>query len=275
VFKPLIERLSNPGFQTVEIDPALLAASFGFGAISQPNIPLPETPAPQRRIANPSDISLIDSHAKKPAPKPSLFSIVMARLESLTPLSKEHESLVTGMKAKVIPELTAIDSFVAEIEEARFIAIEVRWEEVRTAGRKLIDSMPTLQRELAEARGYCNQSESAKVRTQTAAEQLFHARIALNKSVWASKAELKDADQKLERAKDAAVKAKQLAFDDVRRMAVVESKIANVHATLESYQAELQRLALELSGEAHFDSEFGLSSEAKFYTEEQVSGGQR
>lgn len=274
--KPLTERLSNRSAGNLGlVDPDLVSAALGFGRVSQPATPLPENPTPSRQFATATEIPLIDARAKKPEPKPSLFSIVMGRLESLTPLSKEHEKLVTEMKAKVIPSLAAIDAFISEVAEERYIAVEVRWEEVRTAGRKLIDSLPALQQQLAEARGYCNQSESLKVRTQTAAEQLFHDRLAMNKSPWLSKQELADADQKLEKAKELAIRAKQKALDDVRRMAVVESKIASVNATLESYQTELQRLAMELCGEAHFDSEFGLSTEPRFYKEQSVIGSQR
>lgn len=272
--KPLTERLSNRS-SSMELDPDLVAASLGFGRVSQPASPLADNPTPTRQFATATEIPLIDTRAKKPEPKPSLFSIVMKRLESLTPLSKEHEKLVTEMKAKVIPSLTAIDKFISEVEEARYIAVEVRWEEVRTAGRKLIDSLPALQQQLAQALQYCNASESAKVRTQTAAEQLFHERLAMNKSPWLSKAELKSADQKLEKAKELAIQARQKALDDVRALAVVESKIASVNATLESYQTELQRLALELNGAAHFDPEFGLSTEPRFYKEQQVTGRQR
>lgn len=271
--RPLIERLSRTGMQTGELDPSTVAASFGFGAVSQPATPVPDNPPPARRVANTSEISLIDTRAKKPEPKESLFSIVMKRLESLTPLSKEHEALVTQMKAKVIPQLTAIDKFISEIEEARYIAISTRWESIRVAGRKLIDALPELQRELAEARGYCNQSESAKIRTQTAAEQLFHERSAMSKSPWVSTAEFKTADAKLERAKVEAVRAKQKWMGDLGAMAKVESKIANVNATLESYQTELHLLSLELNGEATFDKELGLSSEVKFYTEEKMTIG--
>jgi chromosome segregation ATPase len=95
----------------------------------------------------------------------------------------------------------------------------------------------------------------------------------MDKSAWVSKQELKDADEKLERAKDAAVKARQKWLDDVKRMTRVEGEIESIRAMLESYEAELQRLSMELSGEAHYDPEFGLSSEPKFYTEERVTGG--
>jgi hypothetical protein len=274
VIKPLIERLSKgTQFQTGEIDADTVARSFGFGAVSQPATPLPENPTPPRQIANTSEISLIDLRAKRPEPKPSLFSLVMDRLDSLTPLSVEHAKLVSEMKARVIPQLTKIDSFISEIEEARYVVIETRWESIRVAGRKLIDSLPELQRQLAEAQQYCNQSESVKVRTQTAGEQLFHERVAMGKSPWLSTEELKSADQKLEKAKDAAILAKQKALDDVRRMAVVEGKIASIRATLESYQTELHVLSLELSGEAHFDRELGLSSEPRFYREEKATAG--
>ena len=273
--RPLIERLSNPR-NNLAVDSDTVAAALGFGgAVHQPNVALPDNPSPARQVANSSEFSIIDTKAKRPQPKSSLFSIVNARLQSLTPLSQEQQKQISKMQARIIPELTQIDSFIAEVDEARFIAIEVRWEEVRAAGRKLSDSMPALQSELATARGYCNASEGLKARTQGTAEQLFHARLAMNKSAWVSKAELQSADQKLEKAKSAAVEAKQKWLSDVRRMAVVESKIASINATLESYQAELQRLSLELSGEANYDNEFGLSSEPKFYREEQVSGGQQ
>ena len=271
--KPLIERLSGGGAGNLEVDPDTVARAFGFGAVSESAVPLPDNPTPARQAANASEISLIDTRAKKPEPKPSLRSLVMARLESLTPLSKKDEKRVTEMKAKVIPPLTAIDKFISEIEEARWIALETRWETIRAEGRKLSDALPALQQELAEARQYCNQSESVKIRTQTAAEQLFHERAAMNKSPWLSDAELKVADQKLEKAKELAIQARQKELDDLRRMAVTESKIANIHRTLESYRIELQRLALELSGEAHFDSEFGLSSEPRFYREEKMAIG--
>jgi chromosome segregation ATPase len=271
--KPLIERISPRSASNLELDPDTVARAFGFGAVSQPASPVPVNPPPQRQIANTSKFSLIDHHAKKPEPKESLFSIVMARLESLTPLSKEHEKLVSEMKAKVIPSLTAIDKFISEIEEARYIAISTRWESIRVAGRKLIDSLPELQRQLAEAQQYCNQSESVKVRTQKAAEQLFHERVAMGKSPWLSTEELKSADQKLEKAKELAIQARQKALEDVKRMAVVESKIASIHAAVESYQTELHVLSLELSGEAHFDRELGLSSEPRFYREEKATIG--
>jgi hypothetical protein len=275
VIKPLIERLSGGSAANLELDPDVVARAFGFGAVSQPAVPLPDNPTPARQVANASEIPLIDTRAKKPAPEPSLLSIVMGRLESLTPLSKKDEKLVTEMQATVIPQLTAIDTFIAEIKQARFIAIETRWETIRAQGRKLIDSLPELQRQLAEAQQYCNQSESVKIRTQTAAEQLFHERAAMNKSPWLSKAELKSADQKLEKAKELATQARQKELDDLRRMAVAESKIANINARVESYQTELQRLQVELSGEAHFDAEFGLSTEPRFYKEHAVTGGQR
>jgi hypothetical protein len=271
--KPLIERISPRSASNLELDPDTFAAALGFGRVSQPATPLPENPTPARRVANTSEISLIDTRAKKPAPKPSLFSIVMARLDSLTPLSAEHQKLVTEMQAKVIPQLTAIDNFVSEIESARYVAIECRWEEVRVAGRKLISSLPALQEEQVEALHYCNASKSAKIRTQQAAEQLWHSRAAMQKSPWVSKAELKDADEKLERAKDEAVKANQKWLDDVKRMTAVEGKIEILRATLESYETELQRLQLELSGAAYFDQEFGLSTEPRFYREEKATIG--
>jgi chromosome segregation ATPase len=272
--RPLIETLSRSGgMQTGELDPDTVAAALGFGRVSQPATPLSENPTPARRVANTSEISLIDTRAKKPEAKPSLFSLVMDRLDSLTPLSVEHAKLVTEMKARVIPQLTKIDSFISEIEEARYIAISTRWESIRVAGRKLIDSLPELQRQLAEAQQYCNQSESVKVRTQKAAEQLFHERVAMGKSPWLSTAELKSADQKLEKAKELAIQARQKALEDVKRMAVVESKIASIHATVESYQTELHVLSLELSGEAHFDPEFGLSTEPRFYKEQRATIG--
>jgi hypothetical protein len=273
--RPVIERISPRSASNLELDPDTVARAFGFGAASESAVPLPDNPTPARQAANASDISLIDTRAKKPEPKPSLFSLVMARLESLTPLSKKDEKRVTEMKAKVIPSLTAIDKFISEIEEARWIALETRWETIRAEGRKLSDALPALQQELAEARQYCNQSESVKIRIQTAAEQLFHERAAMNKSPWLSKAELQSADQKLEKAKELAIQARQKELDDLRRMAVTESKIANIHRTLENYQTELQRLQVELSGEAHFDSEFGLSTEPRFYKEHAVTGGQR
>lgn len=273
IHKPLIEGLSGGSGNNLGLDPDTVARAFGFGAVHSA-VPVPDNPLLKRQVANTSD-NLIDRAAKKPAPKPSLLSIVTARLESITPLSKEHQQLVTKMRAKVVPQLAALDAFIAEIKEARYIAIETRWEEIRAEGRKLVDSLPALNGQLGEARRYCNQALEAKGRHQVDAEQKFAERTAMNGFTWASKEELAAAARKLERAKEAATLAKQKWIDEMRAMAVVEGKIASVNATLESFQNELQRLALELSGEAHFDQEFGLSSEPRFYTEEEVSGRNR
>jgi hypothetical protein len=260
VFKPLIERLSNPGFQTGELDPALLAASFG--AVYPPASPLPETPIPQRHAADDGQIRL-DERAPEPTPKPSLLSLAMTRLQSLTPISDERKKQVETAIAEIIPQLTAIDVLVSELEEERYIAISTRWESIRAEGRVLLDSLPALERQLAEARRYANESQEAKGKRKNDVENFFEQRRHMSR--FATDAEVRAADRKVERGKDAMQRATQRALDDLQAMAKVESKIASIEATLKSYEIELQRLEVELRGETYFDPETGLSRSPTFF----------
>jgi hypothetical protein len=261
VIKPLIERLSRGAqSQTGEVDPAVVAASFG--AVYPPASPLPETPIPQRHASDDGVIRL-DERAPKPKPKPTLVSLAMTRLQSLTPLSAEKKKQVETAIAEIFAPLTAIDALVKELEEERWIAISTRWESIREQGRELLDSLPELQRKLAVARGYCNQSGEAKGRAKNDVENFFEQRRHMSR--FATDGEVRAADRKLEQGKDAMRRAEQKALDDLRAMAKVESKIASVKANLEAYQIELQRLETELRNEQYFDPETGLCRNPTYY----------
>lgn len=260
--RPLIERLSNGNGSNLELDPDTVAAALGFGSVYQPASPLPETPIPQRHAADDGVIRL-DERAPKPAPKPTLLSLVLTRLQSLTPISAERKQRVADAIATATIQLTAVDALVADLEEERYITISTRWESIRQQGRELLDSLPALERQLGDARRYFNESQERKQQRKNDVETFHEQRKHMGR--FATDAEVRAADRKVEQGKAAMQQATQKALDDHRAMAKAESKIASVKATLESFEVELQRLEVELRGESYFDPETGLSRSPVFY----------
>jgi hypothetical protein len=259
MFKPQIEGFSprDSRYQTGEISPELLARNFG--AVLPVAEPLPEIDDIQR------DDLPIDSRAPRRAPAPSLLEIATARLTSIKPTSPKRQREVLEWLGRILEPLQAFDEFIATLEEEHFTAIDARWEVIRKAGRALVDSLPSIQAELASAQHYVNQSAEAKVHARADLESAHEERQRI--SAWATTKEIAAVDAKLLKAREAMKAAAQKAFSDLQTLAAAEGKMATARENLRRHALELKRLAAEVKGEAYFDPDLGLSTDPMVFAD--------
>jgi hypothetical protein len=258
--RPLTETLSRARSrsQSLELDPDLVARSLGFGAVVPVNEPLPETPSPLQHVEDDFDLP-IDEQAKRPAPKPSLQELVNARLLSIKPRTPERQQEVMELIGSLLEPLKAADELVAVLEEEHFKAFDDRWEMIRRQGRELVDSLPALEKELAEAQNYHRESQEKKSHRRTDLETYSEERKRI--SPWSTRLEIEAADKKLERAKAAMVAADEQEFERRKVLAVHEGKVATVRENLRLLKLELKRCEAELNGQPFFDPNYGLSTD--------------
>jgi hypothetical protein len=265
--KPLIEQLSSrlsPVHQTGEVDPELVAANFGVSY--QPNAPLPEADSTIGHAEDDDTDLILNTHAKRPDPKPSLVSIAIARLQSLKPLTPERQKEVTAMLRMILEQpLAVIDEFMAVLEQEHFEAIDDRWERTRVQGRELSDSMPMLEAELAQALNYSNQAEETRGQRKQDLGNAFEQRRRI--SAFATEREIQTADDRLQKARAAMEAANAKSLQRQQELAVAESKVASARENLRLFQQEMRRCEAELRGEPYFHPELGLSVDPKSYRE--------
>ena len=260
MFRSIMQRMDGNRRSGLELDPNVVARSFG--AVATVGEPLPETDVPLVHAEDDGEIQL-DQRAAKPALPTSLAEIAMARLQSLRPRTPERKQQIAETISAMAEPLQAIDDLVAEMEAERFAAIDKRWEEIRKQGRKLLDSIPALQRELAACMNRVNASASAKSNRRADLEAYFNERKKLSR--FATEAEIRAANLKVAQAKEAARAAADDALADQQALATAEAALATGRANLQTHQTELSRLESELRGEAYFDPTLGLSMTPGFY----------
>jgi len=265
--KPLIERLSRTGTQTGELDPALLAASFG--AIYPPGGPLPDSGLTENHVEDdePSAIPIDErklSNEPKPAPR-SLLEIAKARLHSLEPRTAQRKMEVWKMLGTMIEPLRAVDELVATLEREHFAVFTERWEQCLEQGRELVDSLPALQRELAEAQ------QAVRLADQKKADAIGVLRSCVQSvrkiSRWATEAEIADAGHKEANAREAMQVATDRALLRMRELAEAETKLKRVENNLETLKTDMARLECSLKGVPFHDPETGLSVDPTAYKE--------
>lgn len=262
--KPLTQRLfeqQQGGRSSAARDAALIARSFGVAL--EVDKPFPEAVVPDRHAEDDDEIILLDTRARRPEPQPSLLSLVMARLQSLTPRTAASKKKVSEAISSIIEPVKAIDALVDALELEHFHAIDKRWEEIRKQGRALLDSKPAVQVELAQAMQAANASLAAKGQRRLEVRTYYQERRRM--SVWSTAEEIRAVDLKFERAQEAAREAEDKALEDQRTQAAAEGKLATVEANLKLLHTELHRLQAELHGEPYFDPSLGLSKSPVFY----------
>jgi hypothetical protein len=262
---PLIERLSRASSrrQSLELDPELVARSFGV--VVPVAEPLPETPFPIQHVDDDQDLPL-DVHAKRPAAKPSILASANARLLSIKPRSPERQQEVSEMLGAILEPLQDADALVEILEREHFEAIDQRWEVIRKQGREIMDGLPGLETELAEAQNYHRDSQEARSHRKTDLETYFEQRRHL--STWATQKEIAAADKKLENARAAMTRAEETEFERRKVLAVAEGKMASAVENLRLFKLELRRCEAELNGQPFFDPTLGLSTDPVAYRHE-------
>lgn len=266
--KPLIERLSRTGTQTGVIEPALLAASFG--AIYPPGSPLPNSGLPENHVeddeASAVAIDELKLHNTEPKPAPrTLLQIANARLQSLEPRTPARKAEVLKMLGSMIAPLRAVDEMVATLEREHFAFFEVRWEECLQQGRELVDSLPALQRALAEAQQAVREADQQKGNAIGVLRSAVQ--NARKISRWATEAEIADAKRKESKAREAMQVATDRALLRMRKLGDAEAKLKTVHANLDILKKDMARLECSLKGVPFHDPETGLSVDPKSYLE--------
>ena len=269
MFKPLTENLARSrGMASQDsnlaLEPEILARSFG--AVSPVNEPLPETGSPLVHAEDDFDLPIDARAAKRAAerpPTPSLLSIINARLLSIKPQSARRQKEISQWLGLVLEAIPPLDILFATMEAEHFAAIESRWETIRAAGRELADSLPDLESKVGAAQNFANQSQERKGHRKGDLEQVFEERRRISK--WATAAEIKAADERLSRARNAMTAATDKALADQQILAAAESKLANAREGLRLHSLELKRLAAEIRGEPYFDPSTGLSTDPRTF----------
>jgi uncharacterized protein YukE len=265
--KPLIERLSRTGTQTGELDPALLAASFG--AIYPPGGPLPDSGLTENHVEDdqPSAIPIDErklSNEPKPAPR-SLLEIAKARLHSLEPRTAQRKMEVWKMLGTMIEPLRAVDELVATLEREHFATFTERWEQCLGQGRELVDSLPTLQRELAAAQQAVREADQKKANAIGVLQSSVQ--NARKISRWATEAEISEASRKTIKAREEMQVATDKALLRMKQLAEAEGKLATVQKNLEILKTDMARVECSLKGVPFHDPETGLSVDPTAYKE--------
>lgn len=251
--KPLSAQLEDRQKHSMELDPDVVARSFG--AVMPVNEPFPEVAAPFDDAG--SEI-LLDDRAPRLEPKPSILELAMRRLQSLKPHTESRKEQVANAILALAVPLEALDQLISETEQEHFEAIDARREECRKRGRELVDEViPKLDREVYKWRQESQKSGEKKAERGADAQQCFFERAKI--SQWASAKEVGAADKRLENAKSASAAAAELALADMRELAVAESKLESAKGTLQLLHKELHRCAAELRGDVYHDPETGLS----------------
>jgi len=161
--------------------------------------------------------------------------------------------------------LESFDRFVAEMEEEHFVAVDQRWENCRIAGRKLVDSVPALEREIAQGQQLVRETGQTKGQRKGELETLYYQRQRI--SQWADENEIRTADKQLSDAREAMQIATQEALEAMQDLADSESKLLTTRAHLQTLQTEMSKLQHELDGQAYFDPSLGLSARPTAYKE--------
>jgi hypothetical protein len=254
--KPLSQQLEDRQKHSMALDADQVARSFG---VALPIGPLPESPFPITHAENDaaSDI-LLDERARRPEPAPSILELAMRRLRSLTPrTAKRKEHVANAIAALTVP-LEVLDQLIEDVEQEHFSAIDKRWEQIRKEGRELIDVViPKCGKTVYSWQQQCQKSGEQKQHRIADVTSLYLQRQKI--SQWSSAAEIDAADRRLAEAKAASAAAAELAFEDQKGLAVVESALATATNHLQKLKTELHRLEAELRGEAYFSPEYGLS----------------
>ena len=248
---------------TGELDPALVAASFGVAY--EPDKPLPQADVPSIHVEDEPASKVLLDNRKLPKPKdapPTLFDIAVARLRSLKPRTADMRQQVAAAIADC-GVLAAIDELVAALEREHFAAIEARHEELRKQGRALLETLPAIQGELNQAMMSVNQSATLKGRAVSGVREAHEECRTISK--WASRKEIIAATEKLSSAKERMNEASEAALADMRAMAAVESKLATAKANLEILETEMDRLEASASGKDFHDPTTGLSVDPVLY----------
>jgi hypothetical protein len=255
--KPLSQQLEDRQKHSMELDPDVVARSFG--AVMPVNEPFPETPFPITHVeADVESSILLDERAPRPTPAVSILELAMRRLQSLRPRTDARKAEISNAMAVFAVPLEALDLLVAQTEEENCEIIDKRWEQIRKEGRELIDVViPKCGKKVHQWQQQAQKSGEAKAHRIADVTGLYLRRQKI--SQWSSAAEIDQADKRLADAKEASAVAFELALEDQRGLAVAESALATATNHLQKLKTEMHRLEAELRGTPYHDPETGLS----------------
>jgi len=241
---PLIERLHR----------AIGGTPSGFGSVSMPGIPLPETshttsapvveaaPGGVRTASGPSDG-------------------ILAHLLLLRPESEQLRVRLAEMIGQLAPLLAEAKELAQQVEQERQDTLEAQHREVRKQGREQQAVCEQLTQEF----------QNAELNLQSAAAELENAVDHLraltimqqqNRHVgrWATDNELSEWRERVSKAKTRVIEANHAAVEALQARNEARERLSPAEGKLAELGATEIRLRKEIAGEAYHDPELGLSS---------------
>jgi chromosome segregation ATPase len=250
------------------LDPGIVAASLGFGGqVFEVNQPLPETPLPLVHAEDDvkSSLHLDQSAIPKQRDLRSLLAIARARLESLTPRTKERAAQVAQMLAEIVEPFGAVDRLVGLLEQDHEYALAERWESLQERGRKLRERIQILQEAFYEAMRFVNEAEEKKGHAKTTLQSHHHAARKISIDRFASEQEIAKAEALVARDRKEMQEASDAALKAQRRLAEAQNALKLAQAELEGITIGMDRCTAELNGRPFHDPEFALTVDPKSY----------
>jgi hypothetical protein len=243
--RPLIQRLD---------DMRRGAAPGGFGAVSMPGMPLPESP--RRNSSMPSIESAIGGVRNAGE---DLDVGILARLISLQPERPELRERLQLLIGQLAPLILDAEELAKEIEQERVQSLEARHREIRKQGRKQQAICEQLSQELKNAELTLMNIAGHQENTlnELRALKLLEEK-GQNVGRWASDSELEAWDARVSAAKQRVIEANEAAAIAVRERNEAAEKLRPAEEELARLGTEEIRLRAEISGEAFVDPEFGL-----------------
>jgi hypothetical protein len=262
------ERLKEKQPGVIELDPGVVAGNFGVAY--PPDQPFRDTGLPEHyldTVVKPQQSLVLPDLPKQGRAKTHMPMLTMAinRLNSMKPRSKESAQLVAEMQAIILEPLQAFDELIANLEQEYRDAWEARWNEGRVKGRAIIDSLPTLQGNVYTALAVAREAAQRKDDLLQPVQDLHleHGRMQGNRFV--TDEELRSHARKLARARAEFDAASDAALEAVQAMAIPEGELATARANLELIVRDMDQCVCELSGEAYFHPDLGLSTRPVVY----------